>query len=258
MSASSPVLAVLAVVARPRTVPRPRPRLVVARPEALPVSVPPRLTLKSIDVEDAGEHPPSSSVPPPLPVRARAFRRPLVTPREAHPEALDCVVTELADLSFFETVVEAACFGLTVAMRAIPSLGGLALVRDEERGGYMVVYACGRRASEIVRLRVAEDDPIVAAALVHGGPIALDYDDDTRVPDRHALLGDPWATLVAPVQDAERCLAMLELVDPLAGRDVGDAGRHVLSSIARALAEFARGRRAAVANVFAPEQVGLE
>lgn len=58
------------------------------------------------------------------------------------------VVTSLADLSFFGTAATAASFCLVTAMRVIPSLAGLALVRDYEKGGYLVVYARGVAAHE--------------------------------------------------------------------------------------------------------------
>ncbi len=185
------------------------------------------------------------------------------------------MVTSLEDLSFFETMAEAAAFCLVTAMQAVPSLGGLAMLREEggETGGYIVVYARGPRAHEIVRLRVGEDDASIGAALVRGGPVALEYGDGRRPPSRHTVFGEPWTTLVVPVQEPHRCLGAIELVDPIDGCTLGDSTREALATIARRLVEFGNGNgngngnRTApsqsrpwrsVGNVFAPEQLGLE
>ena len=55
------------------------------------------------------------------------------------------------------------------ALRVQPSLAGLALLHDTQRGGFVVVYARGPRSYEVVRIRVAEDDPTLAAAQYYGG-----------------------------------------------------------------------------------------
>jgi hypothetical protein len=219
-----------------------------------------RATLRSIDLEvlDEEKRTPPSSVPPPLPARARSYRPPMPTPPASHPERIDDVVAALADLPFFATLAEAACFGLYVAMRSVPSLAGLAVVRDPEQGGYVVVYARGPRGFEVVRTRVAEDDPIVSAALVRGGPVAVEYNEEKAPPERHAIFGEPWSVFVAPVQDEERCIGVIELVDPLDGRALGETARHALATIGRQLASFARTHPSAVDRVFAPEQLGLE
>src|ERR1019366_6957740 len=102
------------------------------------------------------------------------------------------------------------------------------------------------------------DDAIVGLALVRGGPVAVEYGSDTPPPGRHASFGDPWTALVAPIQLEERCIGVLELVDPLDGRTLGESARHALSTIAQHLAMFLRGREIVVRDAFAPEQVGLE
>ena len=224
MRASSPALA---LVPRPTTVPRPR----IA---------------------------PRSTIPPPLPSRARRYRSPISTPPTSHPELLDEVVAALDDLPSFETMVEAVSCCVVTAMQAIPSLAGLAVMRDDERGGYVVVYARGPRAYEVVRTRVPEDDAAVVAALTSGGPVSIEYGSDRAPPERHALFGDPWTVFVAPAQSSERCLGVIELVDPIDGRAMGDSARHALATIARGLAEFAKGRTLSYDRVFAPEHLGLE
>jgi hypothetical protein len=266
MRASSPALA---LVTRTVAVPRPRPRPVVGpdatapyavtSPDASPGSSP-RPTLRSVDLEILAQvtSPRRSSVPPPLPERAREYRSRTPTPRMSHPEMADAVFASLRDLAFFETPVEAASFGVVTAMRVLPSLAGLALLRDEVRGGYAVVYARGPRSHAVVRSHVAEDDPFVGLALVRGSPLAIDYGSDTPPPERHARFGDPWTALVAPIVVDDRCVGVLELVDPLDGRTLGDSARHALSTIAQHLAVFLRGRPLDVRNAFAPEQVGLE
>lgn len=275
MRASSPALA---LVQRPIAVPRPRPRAVPADPspastdspaaadaardaEAVvrPSDVAPRPTLRSVDLEylaDA-EPPRRSTLPPPLPERARQRRRELAS-RLSHPEIADTVLAALRDLSFFETPVEAMSFGLVTALRALPSLAGLALLRDDEQGGYAVVYARGPRSAAVVRARVAEDDPFVGLALVRGGPVCIEYGSDTPPPDRHSGFGDPWSSLVAPVQVGDRCVGILELVDPLDGRTLGASARTALDTVARHLALFLQDKPTHVAGAFAPEQVGLE
>jgi hypothetical protein len=131
-------------------------------------------------------------------------------------------------------------------------------MRDEARDGYVVVYARGPRAYEIVRTRVAEDDAAIASALRSGGPVSIEYGAGVEPPVRHALFGDPWTVFVAPVQSAERCVGALELVDPIDGRAMGDSARHALGTVVRALSDFARGRKQEWDRVFAPEHLGLE
>jgi hypothetical protein len=158
-------------------------------------------------------------------------------------------------------MVEAAAFCLVTAMKAVPSLAGLALLRDEDaggRGGYVVVYARGPRAFEVVRMRVREDDPSIGAALVRAGPVVIEYGSERRPPVRHEAFGEPWTAFVVPVQEPHRCMGAIELVDPLDGRELGDSARRTLATIAHRLADFGHGRSGKVGNVFAPEQVGLE
>jgi hypothetical protein len=191
------------------------------------------------------------------------------TPPTARPEVLDGIVAMLDDLPFFETTVQAAAFGLVAAMKAVPSLAGMALLRDESpdgSGGYVVVYARGATpgALELVRSRVPEDDTAIGAALVRGGPVSLEYGDGRRPPWRHTAFGDPWTSVIVPVHDEAapgRCLGSLELVDPTDGRPLDDFARDTLATIARRLVELRRGRptRAGdLSNVFAPAQLGLE
>lgn len=245
MRASSPALA-----QRPHA---PRPQ--IPRPAAQ--ARPPRPTLRSVDLEVIAQvtEERRSSAPPPLPARAR---KRMPTPRASHPEIVDHVFSTLRDLSFFETAVEAAAFCVCVAMKAIPSLAGLALLRDEQQGGYVVVYARGPRGYAVVRTRVPESDPVIAAALTRGGPQSLEYGDSFRPPERHASFGDPWTALVAPVQGEERCVGAIELVDPLDGKSLGDADRQALATVAQHLADFVRAHRIVVARAFAPAQVGLD
>jgi hypothetical protein len=243
--------------------------------EAEPFDLARRPTLRSVDLEvvyDAErDPPPRSTIPPPLPARAsrsHSYRAPIEPPPNSRPELqlLDKVVASLEDLTFFETMAEAASFCLVTAMQAVPSLGGLVLLREEggEAGGYIVVYARGPRGHEVVRARVGEDDPAIGASLVRGGPVALEYGDGRSPASRHTVFGDPWTTLVVPVQEPQephRCLGSIELIDPIDGCSLGDGAREVLATIARRLVEFGHGRperSRAVGNVFAPEQLGLE
>jgi len=249
MRASAPALAI-----RPR-IPRPE----VPRPAASQPRQPqPRPTLLSVDLEVIAQitEERRSSVPPPLPARAR---KQMPTPRASHPEIVDHVFSTLRDLSFFETAVEAAAFCVCVAMKAIPSLAGLAVLRDEEQGGYVVVYARGPRGYAVVRTRVREDDPAIGAALTHGGPHSMEYGEHRSViPERHAEFGEPWTVLLAPVQGEERCMGAIELVDPLDGKSLSDADRDALATVAAHLAVFVREHGIVVKRAFAPAQVGLD
>jgi len=225
-------------VTRSTAVPRPRPKAVpsvdATTEYALPSQDPtpastPRPTLLSVDLEvlahvDARR---ASTIPPPLPERAREYRQRATTPRRSHPEMADAVFSALRDLAFFETAVEAASFGVVTALRALPSLAAVALLRDEEHGGFVVVYARGPRSHAVVR-------------------------------SRHASFGEPWTALVAPITLEDRCIGVLELIDPLDGRTLGESSRHALTTITQHLAMFLRGREMIVRDAFAPEQVGLE
>jgi hypothetical protein len=196
-----------------------------------------RAMLESAELEVLAQ--PRSSVPPPLPARA--------TVRDS-----------LRDLAFFETAVEGASFCLVTALRALPSLAGMALLRDPERGGYVVVYARGPRACAVVRSRVAERDPILEMARTRGAPLSVEYGDSLAPPERHASLGDPWRAVVAPVLVRDECIGALELIDPLEGGRLGAVERATLAAIAQRLASFVFERGLVVCNAFAPEQVGLD
>ena len=63
---------------------------------------------------------------------------------------------------------------------------------------------------------------------------------------------------MAPIQLEDRCVGVLELIDPLDGRTLGESARHALSTITQHLALFLRGRPLVVRDAFAPEQVGLD
>jgi GAF domain-containing protein len=168
------------------------------------------------------------------------------------------VLVALDDLSFFETAVEGASFGLVTALRALPSLAGLALLRDGESGDFMVVYARGPRSHDIVRARVPADDAVVGLAVVRGGPVLVEYGSDRSPPSRHAGFGDPWTAMVIPLVLDDRCVGVLELVDPVEGRTPDEAMRQVLATIGRRIASFLEGRPLVVRTAFAPEQVGLD
>jgi GAF domain-containing protein len=258
MSASSPALS-LVQVRRPLAVPRPRPRgKPVPRLGANDTG--PRATLRSVDLElvyDSERAAPRSTIPPPLPARARSDRAPIATPPTSRPELGDEVVATLGLLADCESAAEAASYCLVAAMQAIPSLAGVVVLRDDERGGYVVVYARGRQAHEAVRRRVDEMDPAIGQALVHGSPVAVEYGEERPPLERHAVFGDPWTVFVAPAQDQERCLGSVELVDPIGGPALGESARHALVTIARHLGDSAHGRRLAPSNVYAPEHLGL-
>ena len=170
----------------------------------------------------------------------------------------DAALAALHDLPFFQTPVEAAGFAVVTALRALPSLAGVALLRDGQKGGYVVVYAQGPRAHVVVRSQVAEDDALIGMVVLRGGPLSIEYGADRPPPERHAAFGDPWAALVAPILIDDRCVGVLELVDPLDGRAVGQSARHTMATIAQHLAAFLGGRDLVVGAAFAPGQVGLE
>jgi hypothetical protein len=210
-------------------------------------------------------HPSESTVPsapPPLPARrppsSRRIRPPAPTPRSSHPEIGDAVYGALADMALFETAVEGAAYALVTALGAVPSLAGLALLRDPEEDAYVVVYARGPRAHEVVRSRVGLRDGVLTLARLRGAPVSVEYGPTLAPPPRHDSLGDPWNAVVAPVMVGDECLGALELIDPIDGRAVGAAARGALEAITRRLAEFLGDRRVVVKNAFAPEQVGLQ
>jgi len=174
------------------------------------------------------------------------------------PALADAVYGALGDLALFETAVEGAAFCLVTAMRALPSLGGLALLRDPARGDWVVVYAQGPRAHETVRNRVGSRDGVLAMARTRGAPLRVEYGYALPAPARHEALGEPWAAVVVPVMNGDECVAALELVDPLDGRGPSTQARDALDTIAACLAEFLRRRPIDVGSAFAPEQVGLD
>ena len=88
--------------------------------------------------------------------------------------------------------------------------------------------------------------------------MAIEYGSDTPPPERARGLRGSVDGARGPLVVDDRCVGVLELVDPLDGRTLGQSARHALSTITQHLAVFLRGRRIIVRDAFAPEQVGLE
>ena len=212
---------------------------------------PPRPTLLSADLEVLYGTPAlRSTVPPPLPQRARR----VVAPVGPH----DAVVASMADLPLCESAAEAASVCVVAAMRVVPSLAGLALLQDTGRGDFVVVHSRGPRAGEIVRGRVGEDDALLGTARLLRAPAAIEYGVGRSPAGRHAVFGEPWTVLVVPCLDGGRYVAALELVDPIDGTALGESERGALAAIAGRLTDFCRERRVETGQVFSPAQVGLD
>ena len=178
----------------------------------------------------------------------------------SQPEMVDSIVGAAFDLTFLETAVEMASFGLVTALGTVPALAGVALLRDTRRGGYVVVYAQGPKAFSVVRARVDEDDALLALAATRGAPTSIEYATGQAPPERHSVFGDPWSVVVVPLLRAGRCIGAFELVDPLDGRPLGSSARDALATLAHHVADVVAslGPDIDVDGAFAPWQVGLE
>jgi serine phosphatase RsbU (regulator of sigma subunit) len=96
----------------------------------------------------------------------------------------------------------------------------------------------GRRAAEVVPVRVGRDDPIVAALEAAAGPVALD-ELDVASPARDALQG-AGMTLVVPLVSQARLVGLLGLGPRRSERDYASGDRKLLEDLAKRAAPALR------------------
>jgi hypothetical protein len=200
-------------------------------------------------VAPAPEAAPSLAPAPSLALAPVALPHP--PPRPSLPELTDSLFDAMHELSFFDTAVEGASYCLATVLRLLPSLGGMVHLSDPDTRELVVVYAQGPRSERLLLSRVPDTDRLVAAAARKGAPLVVEYNESTPAAPRHAHFGDPWSALVAPVVIGGRCLAVIELVDPLDGSPFDDVSQGALAYVAERYAEYLRERDIVLKNVVA-------
>lgn len=191
----------------------------------------------------APEHAPALALAPALPAPIAA--------RPSLPELTDILFDAMHELSFFDTAVEGASYCLATVLRLLPSLGGMVHLSDPKTRELVVVYAQGPRSERLLLSRVPDTDRVVAAAARNGAPLVIEYSEAAPAAPRHALFGDPWSALIAPVMVGGVCLAVIELVDPLDGSPFDDASQGALAYVAQRYGEYLRDREIVLKNVVA-------
>ena len=183
--------------------------------------------------------PPALALPPPI------------AARPSLPELTDILFDAMHELSFFDTAVEGASYCLATVLRLLPSLGGMVHLADAQTRELVVVYAQGPRSERLLLSRVPDTDRVVSAAARKGAPLVIEYSEAAPAAPRHALFGDPWSALVAPVMVGGVCLAVIELVDPLDGSPFDDVSQGALAYVAERYGEYLREREIVLKNVVA-------
>jgi hypothetical protein len=147
----------------------------------------------------------------------------------------------MQDLSQLEGAFAGARFCLEAALRAVPSLAGLAHVRDPIRRDLVVLHALGPRADALLGMHNPEGDSLVMRAVHAGKPIAVVYGSEPGAEmatcARHAFF-DPWSVVLVPVIQGGQLLALLELIDPTSSSPTDEFTHSALAYVAERLGRF--------------------
>ncbi len=152
------------------------------------------------------------------------------------------------ELTKLESDSEGARFCLEAALAAVPSLAGLAHLRDPKTLELVVVHAQGPRADGLLQTRTAQSDALVARASRARKPTVATYgaepDAEKAACPRHAFF-DPWSVVVVPVVHGGQLLGLLEMIDPLDGKPFDEHSQSALAYVAGRLGKFLADRAAA-------------
>jgi GAF domain-containing protein len=175
------------------------------------------VSLSSFDLVEIREKSPSS-VPPPLPTKRSAPRRPEAV------TALRSVtghhVRERSpDLESQPDALAAARACLEALDLALPSRASLIHAFDAARRDFLVVHARGEGAESMVLQRSREEDPLLRIALPTGEPFPWNDLRKSPVNRLGRFTGLPRVTrvLACPLVVGGRWLGAIEIVDPAHG-----------------------------------------
>jgi hypothetical protein len=217
--------------------PPPPPIPLVVKKSDRPIAPQPVVEVKA---PPAPEPPPSAVVPASAP------------PRVSIPDPMDMLFDAMYDLRYFETAIEGASYVLASTLKAMPARAGIVHLYDVEKRELAVVYAQGPEAAALLGKRTRDDEWIVEAAIAKRKPLTLTFGGNapTKPPPRYTHFGSPFSVIVAPVIHWGRCLAMIELIDPL--EEVG--AENALAYVAEHYSEFLGDRGVDLNEVVAPPQ----
>lgn len=216
-----------------------------------PASVEIREKLPTLDLADddileakppvSHERPKLAVPPPPPPARA-----PEPTPQAPAPatgasaDLMDALFETMYGLNFLESTLEAARFCLDALAHVLPTRAALVHALDPDSGDYRTIAALGPSAAEALSTQVEGDDWLISAAACKHRPLVVTLDGEvpTRPLDRHAFFGARASVIVAPVISWGRCLAVIELVDPVAIAHFDLQSEDAVAYVATRFADF--------------------
>jgi hypothetical protein len=160
-----------------------------------------------------------------------------------HSEELFRAMQELMRL---DGAPEGARFCLDAALRSVPCMAGLALLRDRAMGDMSVVHARGPRADRLLRTR-SQVDALMTRAGRARKPTVVTYGAEPGAEKamcpRHALF-DPWSVVLVPVMHDGALVGLLELIDPIDGNPFDDQALSALAYVGSRLGRFLAERAA--------------
>lgn len=182
--------------------------------------------------------------PSPLPPRSETSTLPPPAPPALAPannvDASEELFQAMHELMQLGSEAEGARFCLEAALRGVPCLAGLVLLRDAAMGDSVVVHAKGPRADRLLRTRAQVDGPMTRAAQA-GKPTVVTYGSEPGAEPtlcaRHALF-EPWSAALAPVMHGGQLVALLELIDPIDGNPFDGRALATLGYVAMRLGRF--------------------
>jgi hypothetical protein len=144
------------------------------------------------------------------------------------------------DLHFLRDAIEGAEFCLNLSMQEIPCHAGLVHVFDLDRREFVTTNAYGASVTEFLLQRHSENDAMLAAAMRKRSALVVpnaEQGDAASVP-RYTAMGGAHSVIVAPVMQAGRSLAAIELINPLDGLPFTEPEGDAMTYIAEQFAGF--------------------
>lgn len=181
---------------------------------------------------------PAGSSPMPM-ARTRSGR--FVPGRISGDELITSFFESMHDLHFLRDALEGGEFCLTLATQALPSRAAFVHFFDIEARQWIVACTYGNDTSSLLATHASEADVPLREAARHGKAVVLN-DTSSETTSRYAHLGGARSVIVAPVKQAGRTLAAIELVDPLDGKPFEDVEGNAITYVAEQYAEYLGSR----------------
>ncbi|MBW2457535.1 MAG: GAF domain-containing protein [Deltaproteobacteria bacterium] len=145
----------------------------------------------------------------------------------------------MSELHYLDDAQQGAAFVLTLAMEKLPSEAGLVSLFDIDTREFVVVKQTGGSKSGLL-LRLSERAELQRKAMRSTKAIVLSkLDDSAKIDSRWDQIGvEPRSLICAPVERGGRYLGLVELANPLDGKNFSAADGNALEYIGEQFGEF--------------------